>query len=121
VPYPWCAPIATPTSAPTAPNDLVSYYVEPTFTPAPGSTPTPNGVGPYWYQRGYNQADQMIRLAGPPTGLSVLDFGEAAITDVGPAYNYGARLIHPKKIFIALDQIQQLAGQYADGFYKRAM
>lgn len=119
--YPWgCTISLTPSPAPSAPNDLVSYYVEPTYTPGPLSTATPIGDLGYWYHRGVAQADQMIQHGGPPVGLSILDFGEPSVTYAGPIPIWGARYIHPDSGFISLGEIKQLAGDYAAGFYDEA-
>jgi hypothetical protein len=120
-PYQWgCTISLTPSPAPTAPNDLVSYYVEPTYTPGPDATATPIGDKGYWYDRGYAQADQIIRHGGPPIGISILDFGEPAYIDVGPTRVWGTRYIYPGSPFFALAYIKMLAADYAHGFYDRA-
>jgi hypothetical protein len=116
--YPWCQLLSTPTSAPSAPVDTISYYVEATFTPGPSATATPVGYQGYWYDRGVAEAERIIANGGPQKGLVILDFGEPAKTLDQPGVTWGARFARTDT-FISVADITQLAGDFAQGFYDR--
>lgn len=124
VPYPWgCTIINTPVATATPPASSTGYfpqtfYVWPTSTPQPGTTP-PN----YFYNAGYNQADKMATY-GPGYGLVILDFGLPYFQEAGDTELWGTKLIncrgcatHP---FITSGEIMYDVSQFAQGFADRA-
>ncbi len=120
--YPWCPSAPTATASPTAPSKVSSYYVQPTHTPPPGSTPTPVGAHSYWWNQGYKVADSMITSGGPQFGLAILGFGKPDVIYEGLDATWRVRVLGPwnPAIYLSIEEVQLLAGEFASGFYNRA-
>jgi hypothetical protein len=123
--FPWgCSTLPTATSSPFPPQIVKSYYIEPTRTPGPLSTATPIGWHGTWWEGGYAAAVDAIANGGPQYGLAILDFGGpywiiSNGSEEPDSREWGTISIRTDTYY-PLDEIENIAGEFATGFYKRS-
>jgi hypothetical protein len=96
--------------------------MQPTYTPRAGDTPTPQGSPGTWWNQGYKVASSMI-ADGPLSGIAVLDFGKPDILyqfPMPPEYRTSLIGDWSPPIYLTLGSIEDIAGDFATGFYTEA-